>query len=383
MKVICCADIHLDGSFKENPKDTAYQAQRRQDVRNTFLRVIEITRQQQASLLLIAGDLFDGDKVTPDTLTFLKEAFASIPDTYVLISPGNNDCANAISPYKTEVWPENVYIFTGDLEAVELTMPETAERIRIYGGGFKAPFTQTPLLQENHLPELDPASINILLMHAALAPNSTCNPITEEILNQCGFDFCVLGHQHAGSGVVTLSNTFYAYPGCCEAKGFGATGGILTGVIAHGYQNLEYMDVSSRHYVEASLDITDMESHEEICRAVRANFPTNEDLYRITLTGVAHPTLKVSVKSLMQALAPDYFYIRLRANLSIDTDNIRPLKTGLLKDYFLKEATREDVQENTDAELLRLAVQYGLAALEEDRMAEDVLCREEFWPNED
>lgn len=382
MRVVMCADIHLDGSFQETRNNPERLTVRYKDSRASFLRIMERVRETQAHLLLIAGDLFDVNKVTDDTLTFIKEEFCKLANTYIFISPGNNDPAMSFSPYRKDIWPENVYIFTNGLEAVELSIPETQEAVRIYGAGFQGQHTTMPLLREGQIPELDPNYVNILLMHASMEENTTCNPISEALLNQCGFDFCVLGHQHQGSGIVTLSNTFYAYPGTAESRNFDCQGGILTGTLSHKQQNLVCEAVTSRRYVTEALDITLLHTHEEIIEAIRSKFPETQHLYRITLTGISHPLLKLSLKSLNEALS-DYFYMRLRTNLSVSLEDARPLKTGLMEDYFLNEAKRAMVSENLDPEVLRLSVQYGLAALNSQGDMESIFSGEEFDIHED
>lgn len=382
MKVVICADIHLDGTFQETRKNPERLSLRHADRRQSFSKMISRVRETQAHLLLIAGDLFDANKVTEETISFLKEEFSQIPDTYVFISPGNNDPATFFSPYLKEQWPENVYIFTGDLEAVELSISETQEAVRIYGAGFRGQHTPSPLLKEDQLPALDPNYVNILLMHGAMEESTTCNPLSEDLLNRCGFDFCALGHQHNGSGVVALSNTFYAYPGTLESRNFRESGGILVGTISRKAQDLAAETVSTRQYVTANVDITNMHTHDEILDAIRTQFPESQHLYRITLTGVPHPLLKLSLRSLQSSLSA-YFYLQLRACLTVSTENARPLQTGLLEDYFLNEAAKTSASGEIDAEVLRLSVQYGLAALRNQDALENVFSGEEFESHED
>lgn len=382
MKVVICADIHLDGSFQEARNNPERLALRRADSRQSFSRIIARVRETQAHLLLIAGDLFDANKVTEETIAFLKESFSQIPDTYVFISPGNNDPATHFSPYLKESWPENVYIFTGDLEAVELSIAETQEAVRIYGAGFRGQHTPSPLLKDDRIPELDPNYVNILLMHGAMEESSACNPLSEDLLNRCGFDFCALGHQHHGSGVVALSNTGYAYPGTPENRNFRDAGGILVGTISHKVQNLVAETVSTRQYVTANVDITQLHTHDEIADAFQTQFPDTQHLYRITLTGVPHPLLKLSLKSLRASLDA-YFYLQLRTHLTASAEDARPLQTGLLEDYFLNEAAKVSSSGEIDAEVLRLSVQYGLATLRNQDALENVFSGEEFESDED
>ncbi len=374
MKVVICADVHLDGTFLEAGKNSEKLAQRRDEARASFMQVIHTVQKEHAAMLLIAGDLFDSRHVTEDTVSFLKAAFSEIPDTYVFIAPGNNDPATLVSPYRTTPWPENVYIFMGALEAVELAIPETGESVRVYGAGCTGRYQPGSLSDTQQMPELSPAYTNILLFHGTVEP---------ELLDQWGFDFCALGHQHAYSGVVALPHTFYAYPGICVPRDFTAAGGILVGNIGHQYQDLTFMSVASRQYVAQELEITALSNQAEIEAAIQAQCPCDGTVYRITLTGVPRNAASWSLKGLRAQLQATYGDLQIRTRFQADVTAAQPLQTGLLRDYFLKEAQAYTPADAQEAEVLRLATQYGLAALADADVSHDLLEREEFDIHED
>ena len=70
--------------------------------------------------MLLAGDIFDGEP-TRETVEALKKALSEC-GARVFITPGNHDFCAPGSLWLEENWPENVYVFTGGLEAV--TIPE-------------------------------------------------------------------------------------------------------------------------------------------------------------------------------------------------------------------------------------------------------------------
>mgnify|MGYP003295054712 CR=1 FL=1 len=363
MQVVICADVHLDG------KNTGTK----QNERDCFLRVIKQVQETQASLLLIAGDLFEADKVTEETLQFLKQAFEMIPDTYIFIAPGNNDLATPTSPYVQEEWSENVFVFTGNLEAVELALPETDEKIRVYGMNYQNAQTVAKTLSPENFPELDPNYINILLMHGMPDP---------ERLNGCGFDFCALGHIHNFSGVVTLVKTAYAYPGACEGRAFNQEGGILVGTLSKGVRDLTFVDVATLHYREVSLDVSQMQSQEEILQSILQHFTETHDRYRLTLIGTPSLNSKFSLAQLKEALIPHYPHMQVRARFSRDGSQVQPLISGELADYVVKEAAYASTKE--DPELMRLALEYALSVCPRSpHTPEEVYSREEFPGHED
>ncbi|MBR5280875.1 MAG: metallophosphoesterase [Clostridia bacterium] len=363
MQVVICADIHLGNLAKESMTDH----------KEAFLRVIQNVQETKASMLLIAGDLFQGDEATAETFQFVEKAFESIPDTCIFISPGNNDPATPTSLYIQETWPENVFIFTKGLEAVELTLPETEEAVRVYGMNYQSAQTVSKMLAPENFPELDPAYINILLMHGTPDP---------ELLNGCGFDFCALGHIHNHSGIITLDQTAYAYPGACQPKGFNQEGGILIGTLGKGNYTFTFKDVASLHYREVSLDVSAIQTQDEITAQILHHFTGTNDYYRLTLTGTPAPQLRFSLAQLRNALAGTYPYMQVRARFTRDAASVQPLKSGELADYLVKEAQYTGTQQ--DPELVRLALEYALSVCPDSvQTPEEVYGREEFHSHED
>ena len=105
------ADFHLDSAFGAL---TARQAAgRRRESRELVDRLTDLVRTEGAEVVLLAGDLFDGQRVFPETLERLKAALAAM-DCPVFIARGNHDPYSPHSPYAAPDWPENVHIFRSE-----------------------------------------------------------------------------------------------------------------------------------------------------------------------------------------------------------------------------------------------------------------------------
>lgn len=61
INIIHCADLHLD-SRMETLLAPGQAAERRQELLDNFIRMTDYARQNDVSLILIAGDLFDTDQ---------------------------------------------------------------------------------------------------------------------------------------------------------------------------------------------------------------------------------------------------------------------------------------------------------------------------------
>lgn len=376
MRVVICADAHLDSAFSVFRKNPGKTQIRRDEQRLAFSKAISEAKQNDAHLLMLPGDLLDARNATRETLDYLLAAFGSIPNTFVLISPGNHDPATADSPYLTADWPENVYIFRKGLEALELSYEDAGETVRVYGAGFQGHFCRNSLLRHhNTLPILDKNNINLLVMHGSITENggkSDYNPIYLEDLNACGFDFCALGHVHSYSGIVKSENTAYAYTGPCEGRGFDEPGpcGILSGTIAKGRVELTFLPTSVRESHIVRIDITALDSYEQVLNAIRSKCGNPEYLYKILLTGKKRPHLNLSAAKLTAELSPEYFYIKVVAEYQDEVDTELLKEENSLRGCFVR-CMLEQMAGAEDQELFQEAMFYGLQAFDGEVLFND------------
>src|SRR5688500_16134162 len=79
LRIAHTSDVHL-----HNGEDGAH-------VRTAFTRVVDAVIRTEAELFLIAGDLFDDNRVRKDVIEFVYEQLARVECPTVLIA-GNHDC---------------------------------------------------------------------------------------------------------------------------------------------------------------------------------------------------------------------------------------------------------------------------------------------------
>ena len=88
-------------------------------------------------------------------MSLLKKLFGNysekeikrIKDIKVFISPGNHDPYNEKSFYSMINWPENVYIFKGDMEFKEVK----ELNLIVWGAGFRNNYENETLLRKDRL----------------------------------------------------------------------------------------------------------------------------------------------------------------------------------------------------------------------------------------
>lgn len=202
------ADLHLDSPFHALPPEQA--AQRRREQRQLLSRLAQAARESRADLIFLAGDLFDSQRVRPESLQALEEFFAAL-EVPVFLAPGNHDPYTDASPYCCRAWPGHVHIFSGPTpERVEV--PRLG--VTVYGSAFVSPYRMDGPLTGFRARE---EGVSFGCFHGDLSsPHSRYGPITQGEVAGSGLTYLALGHSHAASGLQRAGQTYYAWPGCPE-----------------------------------------------------------------------------------------------------------------------------------------------------------------------
>ena len=125
VKMLHTSDVQLDAPFHF----LGNKGQRhRQQLRETFRRIVDMAAEAEFDLLLITGDLFNDNRPHQDTVDFVVSQVGRL-DIPVCILPGNHDCYDDTSVYRKARFPDNVVIFTE-----QPTIREFAELdVAVYG----------------------------------------------------------------------------------------------------------------------------------------------------------------------------------------------------------------------------------------------------------
>ena len=99
LRFVHTSDLHLDALQGSND---AHALERRSLIREAFTKVLETTREVDADVLLIAGDLFDSNRAQPETVAWFAQQCAAIAPTPVIAINGNHDALGPTSVYRYE-----------------------------------------------------------------------------------------------------------------------------------------------------------------------------------------------------------------------------------------------------------------------------------------
>lgn len=272
IKILHSADWHLDAPMAGHGPEMVKVLQA--ESRKLPEKIVALCKQENCDLLLLAGDLFDGE-ATQETVRSVQNALSQL-DIPVIITPGNHDYCHPGSPYLKDGWSDNVHIFK-KAQIESFVLPELD--CRIYGAGYES--MDCPGLLKRFRAE-GAETYHIGVFHADATTASTYFPITRHQIQESGLSYVALGHIHK-QGSLTAGDTLCLWPGCPMGKGFdelGVKGVILTTL---GQQaETKFVPLDTPRFFDEQINAGD-----DATAALAAVLPAidSSDFYRITLTG--------------------------------------------------------------------------------------------------
>ncbi len=369
MKIIHTADVHLDMCFAGAGMTAAFGNRRRQSLRDSFRAIAARAGAWPADAFLIAGDLFEGDRVSRDTIAFLISEFAAIPHVPVFIAPGNHDPYTAQSPYAVEAWPPNVTIFA---EPRWRAIALHDGRLTVHGFGFDGPD-----ISSNPFGTLcidGPAKgVHVAVAHGSErghqpAEKEAYAPFDARDAALEGLRYLALGHFHALGEIIGPFATRMYYSGSPEGHSFREPGmrHYLEIEIADAESTVRPVPSSRMVYSPHTIACEEFSSSQDLIDTIRATLAGTErpQIVRLTLTGSCNPDIRAEFAAVRDSLAARYEYLEFldKTTPVEDFDELAREETGL--GAFVLALNRElgDTTEDARKRLLERAREVGVAA---------------------
>lgn len=188
MKFVHIADMHFDSPFVNLSDKDILGDLRRLQQRKVLKKVIEYIKQNSIEYLFISGDFYEHKYVKLSTIEYMNNLFKEIPDTKILISPGNHDPYTKNSYYNKFNWNENVKIFHAKIEKIE------NEEVDIYGYGFDDFYCTDCGIEKLEIE--DKNKINLLVIHGTIDGASIeekqYNSMTRKMLQEKKFNYIAI-----------------------------------------------------------------------------------------------------------------------------------------------------------------------------------------------
>jgi DNA repair exonuclease SbcCD nuclease subunit len=358
MRLLFFADLHLDAPFAW--ADRLVSRARRRALRECLTRIAGLAQSLRVDAVCCAGDLYEQERFTPDTMAFLRESFATLHPTPVLLAPGNHDWFGPASLYRQARWTDNVHVFTEPV----LHPYELADGFTIWGAAHRAP-ARTPGFLGSGFRVRGPG-VHIGLFHGSeqgdlahqidgTVPHA---PFRATQVPDAGLHHALVGHFHA-----PRDGPHHTYPGNPEPLTFGEhgdRGAVLVAVDQQGRVTRQRHRVSVSDVSDMTVDLTGVRHSGEVRERVAACLAERTGTVRVTLRGDVGPAIDVDTRDL-DGVAPHLVALVVRlGEIHVDYDLDLIAQEQTVRGQFVRDVRAAELD---DRQRHRVLV-TGLRALD-------------------
>lgn len=350
MKIIHCADLHLDSPM-ETHMTREKASMRNAEILRTFMRMTEYAKKENVRAILIAGDLFDGERVTSRTVDEVLNMMRETSEIDYLYLPGNHDGLSFAFSDKEQ--PGNLKQFSRQWMSV-LYDEAAVSGIEITKDNAISMYEKVPHIENK---------VNIIALHGQTGTSCGENLVNLNFLKGKGIDYLALGHIHTYAQGELDEKGVYCYAGCLEGRGFDECGekGFVLLDIEGGRVHSRFVPFSARRLHRIPVDITGLTTNSEIYRAMKeasGKIP-QEDMVEYILTGHSEPESRMSLTHLQSFVREDFFFSKIKdeSRLAVSAEAYK--NDVSLKGEFIRLVMQSEADEEDKARIIRA----GLEAL--------------------
>lgn len=361
MRLIHCADIHLDSKMTAN-LDKNKAIERRAEILNTFVRMVKYARANEVQAILIAGDMFDTQTVSALTRNIVLDTINNYSDIDFYYLKGNHDRDGFIDSLET--LPENLKLFGSSWKAYEV-----ANDSSVIIAGIELSTENTSTCYGDLA--LDEDKINIVMMHGQEIngrPGDKAECIDIRALRGKNIDYLALGHIHSFKKIRFDGRGVYCYPGCLEGRGFdepGEHGFVLLEIDeSTGKVNRNFVPFASRELHVEEIDISECMSSMQIIDKIDERLEIRKidsrNLMDIVLIGEPDMNCEKNVEYIRKHFEDSFYYVRVsdRTKIRLAYEDYKFDES--LKGEFVRTVINDDsLTKDEKMEVLKM----GLSAL--------------------
>lgn len=354
MKIIHCADLHLDSKMTTNlTKEQAKE--RKNEILRTFIRMVEYAKKNSVKVILIAGDMFDTRNVSAMVRNTVRDAIVSNPEIDFLYLKGNHDNDNFLS--KLDEIPKNLYLFHdkwttyryGDItiSGIEINVENNATAYNTL--------------------VLDHGTFNIVTMHGQLSDyrsKDKVEVISLDSLKNKNIDYLALGHVHSFYMNKMDSRGIYCYPGCLEGRGFdecGQKGFMLIDIETNTLQaNVNFVKLASRTLYTLSVDVTGVSTTQEaaarIESAIRNTKYESSSLVKVVLFGEIDVECELDTDFLEEQFEGYFYFVKVKNETKFIVNDKDYEGDISLKGEFVRLVSGSELSEEDKSMVIRAGI---------------------------
>ncbi len=346
MKIVHIGDLHLDSRMNTN-LDSSKAKKRRNELILSFDNVVTFAKKEGVRLVIIAGDMFDHQKVIQSTVQTVSDIISGAGEIEFLLLLGNHDKNNPFSLLPET--PSNLKIFTDNWSYYDFD-DVTVAGVSLNDSNKNVVYSSLSLSPERY---------NIAVMHGDIESD-----INLPSLKGKNIDYLALGHIHKHSTGELDVRGKYAYCGCLESRGFDESGKKGFCLLDTESRELKFITgLTIRNMYELEVDITGLVSFADIRSAticaISANGVRECDMVKIILKGSYTIDTNKDTEQLLSYLQNTFFFARLE-DLSSMEINAEDYKNDIsLKGEFVRKTLGSELSEKEK----QAVIMYGIRAL--------------------
>ena len=301
MRIVHFSDLHLDSLFAWVGAAGDAARQRRQALRETLLRIVDLAREEAADALFCGGDLYEHERSGRDTAQFLRQTFASLDPVPVYLAPGNHDWYGPDSIYALVDWSPNVHVFTEP----RLRPAVLAGGVTLWGAAHCAPANTDNFLAGFRV---EGSGVHLALFHGAenswfaeqgegKQPHA---PFDATQIADAGIAHAFLGHYHRPRDAAR-----HTYPGNPDPLAFGedgARGAVVATIDAAGQVMRERHVVARTIVHDIEIDISGYTTQQQVREALAGQVEGRDGFARLTVRGDIAPDISITESDLRDSL---------------------------------------------------------------------------------
>lgn len=381
MKIIHCADLHLDSNMTSNlTKEKAKE--RKNELLTTFQKMIRFAEEQDVAAIIIAGDLFDKKKVIKQAMNAVQQAIENHPQIDFYYLQGNHDADSFLSSLQN--MPDNLKLFgnTWTSYVVNKDTPNDSEgdgdtqdsHVASGNAGGNIVITGVEFTTDNQGQIYDSLvlnadSYNIVVLHgqeSEYVGKDKTEVVHIRQLKNKGIDYLALGHIHGYKEEALDSRGVYCYSGCLEGRGFdecGEHGFVLLDIDEDTRQcTRKFIPMAQRQIYAVDIDVTDCDSTMDMEHRIEEHLKENTypetSLMKFILVGEVDVECEKNIDYLVKQFEHRFYFLKIYDETKLHVDYKEFALDASLKGEFVRTVMQEEeLSEEEKAEIIRYGIQ--------------------------
>ena len=351
MKIIHCADLHLDSKMETNfSREQARE--RRYEILGTFEKMIGYAVENDIEIILIAGDMFDTPQNQQKTIKDrVIDAIRSAGSIDFLYLQGNHDNDGFFKSMEDR--PKNLKLFSkewtgyryGDIVVSGIEFSQEGNK-DIYSGL-----------------SLDENDFNIVTLHGQVSEygsSKDASLINLKALENKYIDYLALGHIHSYVEDKLDYRGVYCYPGCLEGRGFDEFGrkGFVVLHIESGNLSTEFIPIARRTFHEIKVDVSDCKEASAINSLVKEKVSgiSSGDIVRLIFQGEVLEDTEVDTYYIEEKLKDQYYFSQVLDETEVKIDYLKYKNDISLKGEFIRKVKDLDISEKEKGKVIKMGI---------------------------